>query len=75
MERDWRDQHVVHSFQKSRRGHHARPARKNRHKQFMIDGDAVLLTFHGISDFDALHSHRHDDQVKLYALDILLLDG
>jgi hypothetical protein len=35
----------------------------------------VLLTFHGISDFDALHSRRHDDQVQLYAFDILAPDG
>jgi ATP-dependent DNA ligase len=27
------------------------------------------------SDFDALHSRRHDDEVQLYAFDILALDG
>jgi hypothetical protein len=35
----------------------------------------VLLTFDGIPDFDALHSRRHDEQVQLYAFDILALDG
>ena len=29
----------------------------------------------GVSDFNALHSHRHDDEVQLYAFDILALDG
>ena len=50
-------------------------ALKNRHKQFVIDGEAVLLTFDGISDFDALHSRQHDELVQLYAFDILVLDG
>ena len=35
----------------------------------------MLLTFDGISDFDALHSRRHDELVQLYAFDILVLDG
>jgi bifunctional non-homologous end joining protein LigD len=50
-------------------------AAKNRHRQFVIDGEAVLLTFDGISDFDALHSCRHDELVQLYAFDILVLDN
>ena len=29
----------------------------------------------GISDFNGLHSRRHDDEVQLYAFDILALDG
>lgn len=29
----------------------------------------------GISDFNGLHSRRHDDGVQLYAFDILALDG
>jgi ATP-dependent DNA ligase len=49
-------------------------ARKNRHKQFVIDG-AVLLGVNGISDFNALHSRRQDEEVQLYAFDILALDG
>ena len=36
-------------------------------KQFIIDGEAVLLTFDGMSDFNALHSRRHDELVQLYA--------
>ena len=50
-------------------------ARKNRHKQFVIDGEAVLLGFDGISDFNGLHSRHHEEEVQLYAFDILALDG
>ena len=35
----------------------------------------MLLGVDGISDFNALHSRRHDEQVQLYAFDILALDG
>ena len=31
-------------------------ALKNRHQQFVIDGEAVLLGVDGISDFNGLHS-------------------
>jgi len=50
-------------------------ARRNRHRQFVIDGEAVLLGVDGISDFDALFSRRHDELVQLYAFDILVPDG
>ena len=50
-------------------------ALKNRVKQFVIDGEAVVLGVDGIADFNALHSRRHDDEVQLYAFDILALDG
>ena len=49
-------------------------ALKNRHQQFVIDGEAVVLGVDGITDFNALHSRRHDEQVQLYAFDILALD-
>jgi ATP-dependent DNA ligase len=29
----------------------------------------------GISDFSGLHTRRHDDEVQLYAFDILALEG
>jgi ATP-dependent DNA ligase len=29
----------------------------------------------GVSDFNALHSRKHDHEVQLYAFDILALDG
>jgi bifunctional non-homologous end joining protein LigD len=50
-------------------------ALKNRQKQFVIDGEAVILGVDGYSDFNALHSRKHDDEVQLYAFDVLALDG
>jgi bifunctional non-homologous end joining protein LigD len=50
-------------------------ALKNRFKQFAIDGEAVVLGVDGVSDFNALHSRKHDHEVQLYAFDILALDG
>ena len=50
-------------------------ALKNRTKQFVVDGEAVVLGIDGIADFNALHSRQHDDEVQLYAFDILMLDG
>jgi bifunctional non-homologous end joining protein LigD len=42
-------------------------ALKNRYKQFVIDGEAVILGVDGVSDFNALHSGKHNDEVRLYA--------
>ena len=50
-------------------------ALQNRHKHFVIDGEVVLLGVDGISDFDGLHSGKHNDEVRLYTFDILALDG
>jgi bifunctional non-homologous end joining protein LigD len=50
-------------------------ALRNRSSQFVIDGEAVLLGVDGISDFNGLHSRKHDAEVQLYAFDILALDG
>jgi bifunctional non-homologous end joining protein LigD len=50
-------------------------ALKNRHSQFVIDGEAVVLGVDGVSDFNALHSGKSNDEVQLYAFDILALDG
>jgi bifunctional non-homologous end joining protein LigD len=38
----------------------------------VIDGEAVLLD--GISDFDGLHSRKHNEEVQFYAFD-MLVDG
>ena len=46
-------------------------ALKNRQKRFVLDGEAVILGVDGISDFNALHSGRHNDEVQLCAFDIL----
>jgi len=37
-------------------------ALKHRFKQFVIDGEAVVLGVDGVSDFNALHSRKHDDE-------------
>jgi bifunctional non-homologous end joining protein LigD len=47
----------------------------NRTKQFVIDGEAVVLGVDGVSDFEALYSGRHNEEVQLYAFDILAADG
>jgi ATP-dependent DNA ligase len=38
-------------------------------------GEAVILGVDGFPDFNALHSRKQDDEVQLYAFDILALDG
>jgi ATP-dependent DNA ligase len=50
-------------------------ARKNRVRQFVIDGEAVVLGVDGVSDFDARHSGRQNEAVQFDAFDILALDG
>lgn len=50
-------------------------ARKNRQSHFVIDGEAVVLGVDGVSDFNALHSRKHDAEVQLYAFDLLAVDG
>ena len=50
-------------------------ARRLRQKQFVIDGEAVVLGVDGISDFTALYSRRHDHKVQFYAFDMLAGDG
>ncbi|MGV7216416.1 hypothetical protein SO180_24330, partial [Bradyrhizobium sp. UFLA05-112] len=42
----------------------AEAALKNRQKHFVIDGEAVLLGVDGVSDFNALHSRKHDHEVQ-----------
>ena len=42
-------------------------ALRNRHKQFVIDGEAVILGVDRIADFNALHSRQRDEEVQLYA--------
>jgi ATP-dependent DNA ligase len=50
-------------------------ALKNRYRQFVVDGEAVVLGIDGVADFNALQSGRHDTEVQLYAFDITALDG
>lgn len=46
-----------------------------RSTSFVLDGEAVLLGVDGISDFDGLHSRRHNDEVQFYAFDIMVDGG
>ena len=50
-------------------------ALKNRQKHFVIDGEAVILGVDGYSDFNALHSGKHNEEVQLCAFDILVEGG
>src|SRR5205814_5933732 len=50
-------------------------ALKNRQRQFVIDGEAVVLGIDGVADFNALHSRQHHHEVQLYAFDMLAGDG
>jgi ATP-dependent DNA ligase len=50
-------------------------ALKNRQKRFVLDGEAVVLGVDGISDFDALLSGKHNEEVQLCAFDVLAIDG
>jgi ATP-dependent DNA ligase len=43
--------------------------------EFVIDGEAVILGLDGVSDFEALYSGRHNDEVQLYAFDVLAGSG
>ncbi len=50
-------------------------ARKTQQRHFVIDGEAIVRGVDGYSDFNALHSNRHDDEVELIAFDVLAMDG
>jgi bifunctional non-homologous end joining protein LigD len=46
-----------------------------RKESFVIDGEAVVLGPDGISDFEGLHSRKCNEDVRLYAFDLLSDDG
>jgi ATP-dependent DNA ligase len=50
-------------------------ALRNHNSSFVLDGEAVLLGVDGVSDFNGLHSRKHDDEVEFYAFDMLVSDG
>jgi bifunctional non-homologous end joining protein LigD len=50
-------------------------ALRNRSSQFVIDGEAIIRGVNGYSDFNALHSGRHNAEAELLAFDILAMDG
>ena len=41
-----------------------------RNSAFVIDGEAVLLGVDGVSDFNGLHSRKHNAEVEFYAFDM-----
>jgi ATP-dependent DNA ligase len=49
--------------------------RSLRVRSIIVDGEAVWAGEDGKSDFDKLHSRAHDQQVFLYAFDLLGLNG
>jgi bifunctional non-homologous end joining protein LigD len=53
----------------------AEAARRVQQKQFVLDGEAVILGVDGLSDFAALYSRKHDHEVQFYAFDILAGHG
>jgi bifunctional non-homologous end joining protein LigD len=53
----------------------AEAALRNRRKQFVIDGEAVILGVDGIADFNALHSGWQNTEVQFCAFDVLAVDG
>jgi bifunctional non-homologous end joining protein LigD len=50
-------------------------ALRNRNSSFVIYGEAVLLGVGGRSDFNGLHSRKHDHEVEFYAFDMLVSHG
>lgn len=50
-------------------------ALKMQTQQFIIDGEICVLDVQGVSDFNALHSNRHNDEAQLYAFDLVAIDG
>lgn len=46
-----------------------------RASSMILDGEGVICGQDGVSDFNALHSKERDDEVMLYAFDLLELDG
>ena len=53
----------------------SRPRCATENSSFVIDGEAVLRGVDGRSDFNGLHSRKHDHEVEFYAFDMLVSDG
>jgi bifunctional non-homologous end joining protein LigD len=50
-------------------------ALKLHRKQFVLDGEVVVLDQNGVSDFDALASRKYDKWAQFYAFDMLASNG
>jgi bifunctional non-homologous end joining protein LigD len=46
-----------------------------RARSIILDGEGVICDDNGLAIFDALHSKQRDDEVSLYAFDLLELDA
>ncbi|WP_316207431.1 RNA ligase family protein [Bradyrhizobium sp. SZCCHNR3118] len=53
----------------------AEVALKMKMKHFIIDGEICVMDVQGYSDFNALHSGRHNAEAQLYAFDLIAADG
>ena len=53
----------------------AEAALRLKQPQFVIDGEICVLDVQGISDFDALHSNRRNEEAQLYAFDLVAIGG
>jgi bifunctional non-homologous end joining protein LigD len=53
----------------------AEAALKSRQRHFVSDGEAVILGVDGVSNFNALHSRKHEHEVQLYTFDVLAMGG
>lgn len=48
---------------------------KMKQQRYIIDGEICVLDVQGNSDFNALHSNRHNEEAQLYAFDLVAIDG
>src|SRR5215469_16025745 len=46
-----------------------------RSRSCIIDGEAVACDDNGVTSFDLIRHHRHNDRVFLYAFDLIALNG
>ena len=50
-------------------------SRVHKQSQFIVDGEICVLDVQGISDFDALHSNKCNDEAQLNAFDLVSVGG
>lgn len=50
-------------------------ALKIKQTRFIIDGEICVLDVRGVSDFNALHSNKRNEEAQLYAFDMVAVGG